>query len=227
MNGLTLLLPHGYEGQGPEHSSARLERFLQLCAQENMQVCNLTTPANLFHALRRQIKRDFRKPLIIMSPKSLLRHPEVTSSLEDLAEGCFHETLPDPKVPDLSNVETLFLGSGKIYYDFDAYRKDKMSKKVAFVRIEQLYPLPKAQIMSYLMGSPKLKNVVWVQEEPQNMGAWHFMFPNLLQMVEQSGHKKVSVNYIGRNFRASPAVGSPKVHQKEQAEILNKCSKYF
>ncbi len=227
MNGLTMLLPHGYEGQGPEHSSARLERFLQLCAQENMQVCNLTTPANLFHALRRQIKRDFRKPLIVMSPKSLLRHPQVTSTIEDLAEGGFREVIEDPRVLDLSAVESIFLCSGKIYYDIDAKRLEKSSKKAAFIRLEQLYPLPKTQIAALLLASKKLKNIFWVQEEPQNMGAWSFMLPQLIKLMNELDLKKVNLDYIGRNHRASPAVGSPKVHQVEQSTIINACLDYL
>lgn len=219
MNGLSLLLPHGYEGQGPEHSSARLERFLQLCAQENMQVCNLTTPANLFHVFRRQIKRDFRKPLIIMSPKSLLRHPDVTSTIEDLAEGRFKEVIEDPYIKDLSNLETLFLCSGKVYYDIDKERADKKSKKAALVRVEQLYPWPKAQIASFINAAPKLKNLVWVQEEPQNMGAWHYTLPQLMTLVNELGIKKVQPKYIGRTFRASPAVGSPKIIRKNNQRL--------
>ncbi|MCB9026477.1 MAG: 2-oxoglutarate dehydrogenase E1 component [Bdellovibrionaceae bacterium] len=227
MNGLCLLLPHGYEGQGPEHSSARLERYLQLCAQENMQVCNLTTPANLFHAFRRQMKRDFRKPLVIMSPKSLLRHPDVVSSMEELAEGRFKEVIVDPRLADMSSVETLFLCSGKIYYDIDKERVSNPTKKAALVRVEQLYPLPKAQLASLINAAPKLKNLVWVQEEPQNMGSWHYIMPQLMTLLDDLGVKKVQPKYIGRTFRASPAVGSPKVHQKEQAEIVNKVLQYF
>lgn len=227
MNGLTMLLPHGYEGQGPEHSSARLERFLQLCAQENMQVCNLTTPANLFHALRRQIKRDFRKPLIIMSPKSLLRHPLAQSKIEDFSEGNFKEVIEDPQQTDMSSVETLFLCSGKLYYDIVKARGDKTSKKAALVRVEQLYPFPKAQLAALVNAAPKLKNLVWIQEEPQNMGSWHYIFPHLLTLLSDLGIKKIQPKYIGRSFRASPAVGSAKVHLAEQTEIINKCLQYI
>lgn len=226
-SGLTLLLPHGYEGQGPEHSSARLERFLQLCAQANMQVCNLTTPANFFHVLRRQVKRDFRKPLVIMSPKSLLRHPKVISSWDEFTKDTFHEVLPDPKVQDPKAVETLILCSGKLYYDLDAARDEKYkdSKKTAIVRLEQLYPFPKSQLAPFLNGFPKLKRVVWAQEEPKNMGAYSFIYPKLQATLEELGLKKISVEYIGRTERASPAVGSTYNHQKEQQAIIDSCFK--
>jgi len=223
-SGLVMLLPHGYEGQGPEHSSARLERYLQLCAQANMQVCNFTTPANLFHALRRQVKRDFRKPLIIMSPKSLLRHPKVVSSVSEFTEGHFQEVIEDPKVKDLKGVETLVLCSGKIYYDLDAAR-DEMKKPAtdrAILRLEQLYPLPKSQLAPFLSGLPKLKKVIWVQEEPKNMGAYFMMRPFLEELLEEVGKQKVQVEYVGRVERASPAVGSTKVHLEEQKRIINK-----
>ncbi len=225
-NGLVMLLPHGYEGQGPEHSSARLERFLQLCGQENMQVCNLTTPANLFHAFRRQIKRDFRKPLVIMSPKSLLRHPKVTSTKAELSDGTFLEVITDPRQEDMSTVEILLLCSGKIYYDIDKAREEIDSNKLALVRVEQLYPVPKAQLAALINASPNLKEVIWAQEEPQNMGSWHFIFPHLLNLLDELGVKKIQPKYIGRTFRASPAVGSQKVHITEQTDIINKCLQY-
>ena len=224
MNGLTLLLPHGYEGQGPEHSSARLERFLQLCAQENMQVCNLTTPANLFHALRRQVKREFRKPLVIMSPKSLLRHPKVQSKMADLENGHFQEVIDDPKVKDPKSVESLVLCSGKLYYDIDKARdeSDEDLSKLAVIRVEQLYPFPRVQITPYINGFPNLKRVYWAQEEPENMGSWNYIWPRLQDLVEELGLRKLSVEYIGRTRRASPAVGSPKIHATEQNEIVEK-----
>ncbi len=220
-SGLVMLLPHGYEGQGPEHSSARLERFLQLCAQGNMQVCNLTTPANLFHALRRQVKRDFRKPLIIMSPKSLLRHPKAVSPTRELTDGGFLECLADPKHPDMSRVETLVLCSGKLYYDLDEGREKtyKNTDQIGLVRVEQLYPFPRVQLTPFLNGMPKLSRVIWAQEEPKNMGAWFFMQPRLTELLGELG-KKVRVEYAGRTERASPAVGSPYLHQKEQAAII-------
>ena len=226
--GLTLLLPHGYEGQGPEHSSARLERFLQLCAQANMQVCNLTTPANLFHALRRQVKRDFRKPLVIMSPKSLLRHPKVVSSVSELHDGQFYEVLEDSRVQDTKAIEKLVLCSGKLFYDLDKAREDnldyqKASETTAIVRIEQLYPFPYTQLAPFLSGFPKLKTVVWAQEEPKNMGAWLYIRPKLRKILQDVGLEKIDLDYAGRSYRASPATGSPKQHEREQLDIIKQC----
>ena len=223
--GLTLLLPHGYEGQGPEHSSARLERFLQLCAQHNMQVCNLTTPAQIYHALRRQIRRDFRKPLVVMSPKSLLRHPKVISSTEELISGHFHEVLPDPLATDPKKVETVILCSGKLFYDLDKYREEsgKDMSHLTLVRLEQFYPFPRAQLTPFLNGFPKLNRVIWAQEEPKNMGGYFFVKPLLRELMDDLGLKKIEVEYVGRTDRASPATGSPKVHSREQEEIVKKC----
>ncbi len=223
MVGLTLFLPHGYEGQGPEHSSARLERFLQLSADDSMQVCNLTTPANLFHVLRRQMKRDFRKPLVIMTPKSLLRHPKVISTLEDLADGAFHEVIADPLVKDVKTVETLVLCSGKLYYDIEKARETKPNSRIAVVRVEQICPFPRTQLTPYLNGYPKLKKIVWAQEEPQNMGAYTWALPRLRKLADDLGLSKVDIGYIGRVERSSPAVGSARVHQKEQEEIVQRC----
>jgi 2-oxoglutarate dehydrogenase E1 component len=222
--GLTLLLPHGYEGQGPEHSSARLERFLQLCAQANMQVCNLTTPANLFHVLRRQVKRDFRKPLVIMSPKSLLRHPKVVSSWDEFSQGAFHEVLPDPKAGDAKNIETLVLCSGKLYYDLDAAREKTYADRAGstcLLRLEQIYPFPRVQLAPFISGLPKLSRLVWAQEEPKNMGAYTYIQPKLAELLDEVGKKKLRVEYAGRSERASPAVGSPHQHQKEQQAIID------
>ncbi len=220
--GLTLLLPHGYEGQGPEHSSARLERFLQLCAQGNMQVCNLTTPANLFHALRRQVRRDFRKPLVIMSPKSLLRHPKVISPVEQLLNVGFSEVLEDPLQLDPSQVERLILCSGKIFYELENAReglyKERM-RDTQILRIEQLYPFPHHRLTPYLSGLPKLKKLIWVQEEPKNMGAWSYIAPRLFEWLHNLGLRH-GIEYVGRTERASPATGSPKTHIREQEEIL-------
>ncbi|MGE3386126.1 MAG: 2-oxoglutarate dehydrogenase E1 component, partial [Bdellovibrionales bacterium] len=227
VSGLTMLLPHGYEGGGPEHSSARLERFLQLCAQANMQVVNITTPANLFHALRRQVRRDFRKPLVVMSPKSLLRHPKVISDLRELSEGHFQEVLGDPHLKDPKTVETLVLCSGKLYYELEKYREEKLSNRqdVAVVRIEQLYPFPRAQLTPFLNGFPKLTKVVWAQEEPRNMGSWTFIQSRLTELFEELGRKKIELSYIGRPDKASPAVGSAKTHDKEQAALIESCFK--
>lgn len=173
-NGLVLYLPHGYEGQGAEHSSARLERWLQQCAQFNMQVVNATTPANFYHLIRRQMLRDFRKPLVIMTPKSLLRHPKVQSPLEDLAEGRFKEVLDDPRIEDRSKVKKIFFMSGKLYYDLDKVRDEKLPDDRAFVRLEQLYPLADQQINDLIASYPNADEIYWAQEEPGNMGAsWY------------------------------------------------------
>ncbi len=183
-NGLVMLLPHGYEGQGAEHSSARLERFLQLCAQENMQVVNATTPANFFHLLRRQMIRKFRKPLVVMSPKSLLRHPKCTSSVEELATGKFQEVIDD-NIP-AKDIEKVVFCSGKLFYELDAYRNEKGITDTAIVRLEQLYPLPQKQIASILEKYKGAKKKVWAQEEPANMGAWTYIlwqFPERLDLV--------------------------------------------
>jgi 2-oxoglutarate dehydrogenase E1 component len=224
MSGIVLLLPHGYEGQGPEHSSARLERFLQLCGQDNMQVVNLTTPAQLFHALRRQVKRDFRKPLVVMSPKSLLRHPKVHSTLKDLYDGSFQEVLSDTTA-NTKAVETLVLCSGKVYYNImDGKEKAdaKVSEKVAITRVEQLYPFPDHKLIPELKRYPNLKRILWTQEEPKNMGAWLYIYPRLQEMAAEAG-VSVDVVYNGRTERASPATGSDKVHFIEQDEIVNRC----
>ena len=223
-SGLVMLLPHGYEGQGPEHSSARLERFLQLCAQGNMQVGNFTTPANLFHALRRQVKRDFRKPLIVMSPKSLLRHPQVVSPLSEFTEGAFKEIIEDPLMKNHESVETLVLCSGKVYYDLDHARQESkkdFSDRAVF-RVEQLYPFPRVQLAPFISGFPKLKKIYWVQEEPKNMGAYSFIRPHLENLLDEVGKKKVIIEYVGRTERASPAVGSTKAHTQEQNQIITK-----
>nr|MBS0037045.1 2-oxoglutarate dehydrogenase E1 component [Saprospiraceae bacterium] len=215
MNGLVMLLPHGFEGQGPEHSSARLERFLQAAAHENMVVVNMTTPANLFHALRRQMTWSFRKPLIVMSPKSLLRHSECVSNIRDfLSNKGFQEVIDDPvfiasKKPE---VKRLVLCSGKIYYDLKEYREENQLKNVALVRVEQLYPFPQKQIDALIKKYGKAE-LYWVQEEPLNMGAWWFISITL-------GCEKIKC--IGRKNSASPATGYKKVHEKQQREIMEK-----
>ncbi len=228
MNGLVLLLPHGYEGQGPEHSSARLERFLQLCAQENMQVAYPTTPAQIFHVLRRQVKRDFRKPLIIMSPKSLLRHPRVVSPMEDLVNGYFKEVIVDPaSLANASNIKRLVLCTGKIYYEIlDEKEKNQTEGSVtAIARLEQIYPFAAEQISQIAKGFPNLKQIIWAQEEPKNMGAYTFVAPRLQEAFAEMAGKGVSFRYVGRTERASPAIGSPKVHSQEQMEIIKGCFK--
>ncbi|MBI5381013.1 MAG: 2-oxoglutarate dehydrogenase E1 component [Opitutae bacterium] len=211
-SGIVLLLPHGYEGQGPEHSSARLERFLQLCAEYNIEVVNLTTPANLFHCLRRQIKRDFRKPLVVMSPKSLLRHPAAVSPVAEFTSGHFQDIIDDPQRP--ANAERLVLCSGKVYYDLIAAREKHGYKDAAIVRIEQLYPLNRTRL-SALADHYFNARLTWCQEEPQNMGAWTFIAP---QLEEVFGRKAM---YAGRDAAASPAVGTLAQHRLELAALLN------
>jgi 2-oxoglutarate dehydrogenase E1 component len=214
MSGLVLLLPHGYEGQGPEHSSARLERFLQLAAENNMQVIVPTTPAQMFHALRRQIHRPFRKPLVVMSPKSLLRHAPSFSPLSELSEGGFRETLADPRPP--AAVRRLILCAGKIFYALDAARRERGVDDVALVRVEQLYPFPTEELRSALARSASAAEVCWVQEEPANQGAWTFVRPLLSPLLAPS----IRFSYIGRAEAASPATGSHHVHQAEEQAIL-------
>jgi len=212
VSGMVLLLPHGYEGQGPEHSSARLERFLQLCAEDNIQVANLTTPANYFHALRRQMKRDFRKPLVIMSPKSLLRHPAAVSKIADFTSGSFQEIIDDPQAP--AKPTRLILCSGKVYYDLAEHREKHKLTDTALVRIEQLYPLHRDRLAEIAKAyGPKVK-LVWCQEESQNNGAWFYLAPLLEDLF---GRKP---QYVGRDASASPAVGSLAVHKLELAALL-------
>jgi 2-oxoglutarate dehydrogenase E1 component len=227
MTGLTMLLPHGYEGQGPEHSSARLERFLQLCAQDNMQVVYPTSPAQIFHVLRRQVKRDFRKPLVIMSPKSLLRHPRVISPLDELAKGSFREVIGDAvAAKEASKVKRAVLCTGKIYYELlDEREKNHNDGSTALIRVEQLYPFPADQIANAIKNYPNLKQIIWAQEEPKNMGAYTFVAPRLQELFMDLAGKGISFRYVGRTERASPAAGSPKVHALEQAEIIKGCFK--
>ncbi|MFM8764374.1 MAG: 2-oxoglutarate dehydrogenase E1 component, partial [Spartobacteria bacterium] len=213
---IVMLLTHGYEGQGPEHSSARLERFLQLCAQENMQVCNLTTPAQYFHVLRRQIHRGYRKPLVIMTPKSLLRAEDASSRVEDFTNARFEEILDDPSVKDAKKINCVVLCSGKVYYDLvKARAEDKARANTAIVRIEQLYPLNEKGLKTILKRYPAAKNIVWCQEEPKNNGAWSFIAPRIAEICG------VMPAYAGRPESASPAAGSSGKHKEQQASLLN------
>ena len=216
LSGLVLMLPHGFEGQGPEHSSARLERFLGLCAEHNMQVCNLTTPAQLFHCLRRHVMRPLRKPLVIMSPKSLLRHPAVVSTLAELSNDHFKRMIIDPRMPDPKKVERVIFCSGKVYYDLVHYRKEQGIKNTAILRVEQLYPLHEKRLKELFEQYKGFKHFVWCQEEPQNMGAWSFIAPELETI---SGMKPA---YAGRKAAASPAVGALSVHKIEQAALIER-----
>ncbi|MCP3164745.1 2-oxoglutarate dehydrogenase E1 component [Myxococcus qinghaiensis] len=218
LSGITLLLPHSYEGQGPEHSSARLERFLDLSAEDNIQVCYPTTPAQIFHLLRRQVLRPVRKPLVIMSPKSLLRRPEATSKLEELATGGFQEVILDKVAPE--GVTRLLLCSGKVYYDLVKARDERKDDSIAIVRLEQLYPFPFDELANLVGKLPKLAEVYWVQEEPRNAGAWHYMFPRLHDLASSRSQQQVKLGYIGRAEAASPATGFPKTHEIEQQLII-------
>ncbi len=212
MNGLVLFLPHGYEGQGPEHSSARMERFLTLCVDNNIQVANCTTPANLFHILRRQIKRSFRKPLVLFTPKSLLRHPKCVSSMEELSEGGFQEVIDDPSA-NPGEVERVIFCSGKIAYELMEEKELKGFKNTAIVRLEQIYPLPEKQLLQIKEKYPNVKRWLWAQEEPQNMGPWPFIQANL---------EMFPMSVIARPPSASPASGSSKFHHMQQKKIIEK-----
>ena len=211
MNGLVVLLPHGYEGQGPEHSSGRMERFLQMCAELNMVITNVTTAANFFHCLRRQLAWPFRKPLINFSPKANLRHPGSYSKIEEFTKDGFHETIDDAAVTDASIIEKVILCSGKIYFDLNEKREKEKRKDIALIRMEQLYPLPLNQLNELYKKYHKAI-WYWVQEEPQNMGAAAYLRMNL-----------TSINFgiISRTPSAATASGYSKIHSEEQAEILN------
>ncbi|MFN6093238.1 MAG: 2-oxoglutarate dehydrogenase E1 component [Bacteroidota bacterium] len=212
MNGLVMLLPHGYEGQGAEHSSARLERFLQLCAEHNMQIANCTTPANFFHLLRRQMHRDFRKPLVVFTPKSLLRHPKCVSTIADLTKGGFQEVIDDATANAKSTRRVVFC-SGKVYYDLLERQEADKDSGVAIVRIEQLYPFPQKQVDAIVAKYKNANELVWLQEEPENMGSWSYLLRTW---------RNAEVKLIAREASASPATGSHKQHDKEQHALIDK-----
>lgn len=218
--GLTLLLPHGYEGQGPEHSSARLERFLQLCAEHNIQVCVPTTPSQVFHMLRRQVKRPLRKPLVAITPKSLLRHKEATSDLEDLTSGTFQTVLPEKEPSDPKKVQRLILCSGKVYFDLLEKKKEDGRDDVAILRIEQLYPFPGDDLDELLSQYPRLKNVVWCQEEPMNQGAWYCSQHHMRAALHRL-NPKLYLEYAGREASAAPAAGYMSTHIEQQKKLVN------
>lgn len=215
---LVMLLPHGFEGQGPEHSSARLERYLQLCAENNMQVCNPTTPSQYFHMLRRQVMQSAVRPLIVMTPKSLLRLPAASSSIEELVSGGFQPVIDDTAVEDRSKVRRIVLCSGKVFYDLEAARKDANDGKIAIVRLEQFYPFPGERLTEIIASYPNAKQLFWVQEEPKNMGGWSFMEPRL----EEIKPDNVELRYVGRVPSASPATGSYAIHELEQKDIIDR-----
>ena len=215
-SGIVLLLPHGYEGQGPEHSSARLERYLQLCADNNMQVVNCTTPAQFYHILRRQALRIAKKPLVIMTPKSLLRHTKVVSSIEELARESFHEVLDDDAITDASSVKRLVFCSGKVFYDLLALREKEEKEDVAVVRMEQFYPFPDESLKEILAKYGNAESVIWCQEEPKNMGGWGFVQPRIDELLRDG----MKLEYAGRVASASPATGSAQIHAAEQELLI-------
>ena len=212
MNGLTLYLPHGFEGQGPEHSSGRIERFLELSANNNMQVVIPTTPANMFHLLRRQVKMNTRLPLVIFTPKSLLRHPMVISKITEFEKGRFEEIIDDPLgVPEL--IEKVVFTSGRLYYDLEKYQVENGITNIAIVRMEQIYPIPEEKISKILKRYKKSETLIWAQDEPENMGAWPFINRKL-------GH--LGFELVARKESASPAVGLMDKHKKGLAALLDK-----
>ena len=218
MCGLTVMLPHGYEGQGPEHSSARLERYLQLCAEHNMQVCVPSTPAQVYHMLRRQVVRNMRRPLIVMSPKSLLRHPLAVSSLEELSNGTFQNAIDEIDELDNDAVDRVVLCSGKVYYELLEKRRSESLNNVAIVRIEQLYPFPTNELDDILEKYSNAKDVMWCQEEPQNQGAWYCSQHHFRSVLPNNA----KLHYAGREASASTAVGYMSLHVKQQKALVNK-----
>jgi 2-oxoglutarate dehydrogenase E1 component len=212
---LVMLLPHGYEGQGPEHSSARLERYLQLCAQNNMRVIMPTMPAQIYHALRSQVKGEFRKPLIVMTPKSLLRHEAAVSPLTDLTEGSFQTLLPETDELDDAAVKRVIFCSGKVYFKLRETRQKQYDNTTAIVRLEQLYPYPGQEIADTLKKYPNLERVIWCQEEPRNQGTWWYIKTLLINSCEG-----IPVEYAGRDSSASPAVGYVALHNEQEHRFL-------
>ncbi|MFU8798083.1 MAG: 2-oxoglutarate dehydrogenase E1 component, partial [Gammaproteobacteria bacterium] len=214
--GLVMLLPHGYEGMGPEHSSARLERYLQLCAQHNMQVCVPTTPAQIFHLLRRQMLRPFRKPLIVMTPKSLLRHKLAISSVEDLTTGHFQNVIPEIDKVDATTVRRIIFCSGRVYYDLLEARRATKQNDIAIVRVEQLYPFPKDDVAAEIKKYKSALEIIWCQEEPMNQGAWYQIQHRFRALITN----KQTLSYIGRAASASTAAGYASLHQQEQNTLI-------
>ena len=221
MSGLVLLLPHGYEGQGPEHSSARLERYLQLCAEDNMQVVNCTTPANHFHVLRRQLRRDFRKPLSALTPKSLLRHKAAVSKLNELGPGTTFHRLIDERGCKVKHgaARRIVMCSGKVYYDLAAARDKAKAWDIEILRVEQLYPFPQKSIRELLIKTPDAE-LFWCQEEPKNMGGWTFVRDFIEDAMREVGMRQKRLNYAGRLAAASPATGSLTRHNHEQSTLV-------
>jgi 2-oxoglutarate dehydrogenase E1 component len=218
LSGLVLLLPHGFEGQGPEHSSARLERFLMIAAEDNIQVVAPTTPAQYFHCLRRQVIRPWRKPLVVMTPKSLLRRKECTSTLAELSRGRFHSVLPESAARLTAKNTRVLLCSGKVYYDLRQRRQELGLEGPAIIRVEQLYPMPCNQLMAALAPLPKGTPLVWVQEEPENQGAWRYLYSTWGSTVCD----QYPISCVSRPASASPATGSKTAHEREQAELVER-----
>jgi len=217
--GLTVFLPHGYDGQGPEHSSARLERFLQLCARENMQVCYPSNPSQMFHLLRRQIIRPYRKPLIVMSPKSLLRHKLSTAPVEHLVDGRFFSVIDEVDDINKADVTRLLVCSGKVYYDLlEARRKNKLAN-IAILRLEQLFPFPQEDMKAVINGYPNAGEIIWVQEEPKNQGSWYYMQSRGTMIGCLKDHHVFG--YAGRFYSASPAVGYMSLHLEQQKKLVS------
>jgi 2-oxoglutarate dehydrogenase E1 component len=214
-SGLVLLLPHGYEGQGPEHSSARIERYLQLAAEDNLQICQPSTAAQYFHMLRRQSLRSWRKPLIVFTPKSMLRHPDASSNIEDFTRPCFLPLVPDREVQDAKHI---LIASGKVGHELRAERRRRKDTSTAIFFLDQLYPLPRTEISAALAQHPNAREVVWVQEEPANMGALFYVLPRLERLAKASG---LSIRSVKRSASASPATGSAKAHELEQKTLLS------
>jgi 2-oxoglutarate dehydrogenase E1 component len=219
LSGLTMMLPHGFEGQGPEHSSARLERFLQLCAEHNMQICNPTTPAQIFHLLRRQAIRPMRRPLVIMSPKWILRHKLATSSLEELASGEFNNVIADPSI-DATAAKRVVLCSGKVYYHMLEEREARGITDIALVRLEQLYPFPDVELEEVLKPYANIKDIIWCQEEPMNQGAWYSSQHHMRHAIQRT-HSQLHLSYVGRESSAAPAAGYMSVHLEEQKKFID------
>ncbi len=220
LSGLTLLLPHGYEGAGPEHSSARLERFLQLCAEQNIQVCVPTTPAQVYHMLRRQVVRPLRRPLVVMSPKSLLRHKLATSRLEELTEGAFHRVIGETDDIDPLGVRRVIMCAGKVYYELLEARRSRERHDVAIIRLEQLYPFPEDDLVEALAPYGAIETIVWCQEEPQNQGAW-YCSQHHMRRVAQRHHPGLYLEYAGREASAAPAAGYMSLHLEQQARLID------
>jgi 2-oxoglutarate dehydrogenase E1 component len=214
-SGVVLLLPHGYEGQGPEHSSARIERFLQLAGEDNMQICQPSSAAQYFHMLRRQARRPWRKPLIVFTPKSMLRHPEASSNLEDFTEPHFLPVVPDREVTDAKRI---LIASGKVGHELRMERRKRKDASTAILFLDQLYPLPRPELAAALGAHPNAREVLWVQEEPRNMGAFFYVMPRLTQLVQERG---LSIRSVKRSSSASPATGSAKAHELEQKTLLS------